>query len=370
MNPFILSAYHSPKYFCDRKNELKQLMSAVENNRNVVLSSLRRMGKTGLIKHLEFNLKDNHNIVFVYFDIMTTSSMNDFIKLLVDSVFKIQKNEKDSLYKSFVNLFGLFKPSFSVNPISGETKFNIELSEKKETETSLSAIMDYISNHKKKFVIAIDEFQQIANYPEKNAEEILRSKIQFMNNAVFIFSGSSRDILKSMFSDKGRPFYQSSEFLYLKSINHIEYSEFIADQFSNSRTKISSEEINNILEITNAHTFYVQNLCNRLYAENFKVITQAEINETFGKIISENSYYFENIKHLLTDLQWKLLKAIAMEGKATGINSNYFISKYKLGSVSSVNTALQSLMKKELIYKENDCYLIYDLLFSKWLTTI
>ncbi len=367
INPFILTAYHSPEYFCDRAEELKKLLSAIENNRNIVLTSLRRMGKTGLIKHLEYNIKNKSDINFVYFDIMSTSSMSEFIKMMVDSVFKIQKKDLDSTYKKFVNIFGIFKPSFSVNPISGETKFSIELSDKKDEENSINAMFDYIAKSKKKFVIAIDEFQQIANYPEKNAEEILRSKIQMLNNVVFLFSGSSREILRSMFSHEGRPFYQSSEFLYLKGIKEIEYSKFIIEKFRLSGTTIDSDSVEYILSLTNNHTYYVQSLCNRLYSENYKEIYTEQINNVFGRLLDENAYYFENIKQLLTDLQWKLLRAIAKEGKVKEINSNTFLSKYALGSSSSVNTAVKSLLKKELIYKENDHYFVYDLLFSKWL---
>lgn len=367
MNPFILSAYHSPEYFCDRNEELRSLMNAIENNRNVVLTSLRRMGKTGLIKHLEHNLKNNSEISFVYFDIMATTSMNEFIKVMVDSFFNINNKNANSIYKKFVNIFGLFKPSFSVNHISGETKFNIELTDKKDEESSLNAMFDYISSQKKKFVIAIDEFQQIANYSENNAEQILRSKIQMLNNVVFIFSGSSRDILRSMFSNKGRPFYQSSQFLYLKSINRIEYSKFIIDKFSLYGTILSQELVDHILDLTNSHTYYVQNLCNRLYSENYDEITISRINQVFGRLVDENIYYFENIKQLLTDLQWKLLKAIAKEGKVKEINANSFLARHSLGSSSSVNTAVKSLLKKELIYKEDDHYFVYDLLFSKWL---
>jgi AAA+ ATPase superfamily predicted ATPase len=50
MNPFIISAYKSPEYFCDRDVETAKLKEAVENGRNVLLYSLRRMGKTGLLK--------------------------------------------------------------------------------------------------------------------------------------------------------------------------------------------------------------------------------------------------------------------------------------------------------------------------------
>jgi len=108
-------------------------------------------------------------------------------------------------------------------------------------------------------------------------------------------------------------------------------------------------------------------LCNRLYSENYKEISTEQINDVFERLLDENVYYFENIKQLLTDLQWKLLRAIAKEEKVKEINSNSFITKYKLGSPSSVNTAVKSLLKKELIYKENDHYFVYDILFSKWL---
>ena len=43
-NPFLLSGYVSPEYFCDRVEETQKLISALRNGRNVTLISPRRMG--------------------------------------------------------------------------------------------------------------------------------------------------------------------------------------------------------------------------------------------------------------------------------------------------------------------------------------
>ncbi|MCD4790078.1 MAG: hypothetical protein K8R37_08780 [Bacteroidales bacterium] len=44
-----------------------------------------------------------------------------------------------------------------------------------------------------------------------------------------------------------------------------------------------------------------------------------------------------------------------------------FIGKYNLGTPSSVKTALKALLKKEMIFQDDDAIKIYDFFFSKWL---
>ena len=48
-NPFLISGYISPDYFCDRENETETVTEAVRNIRHLTIFSPRRIGKTGLI---------------------------------------------------------------------------------------------------------------------------------------------------------------------------------------------------------------------------------------------------------------------------------------------------------------------------------
>jgi hypothetical protein len=49
INPFNIARYTSKENFCNRENELKQLLRNVKNDINTTPISSRRLGKTGLL---------------------------------------------------------------------------------------------------------------------------------------------------------------------------------------------------------------------------------------------------------------------------------------------------------------------------------
>lgn len=72
-NPFYVTGYGGPRYFCDRVTELAKLRAAIDNGRNVTLLAARRMGKTGLIHHL-FNALADSDVPTIYVDIFATQN--------------------------------------------------------------------------------------------------------------------------------------------------------------------------------------------------------------------------------------------------------------------------------------------------------
>lgn len=86
-NPFLIAGYHSPEFFCDREAETAVILEALHNGRNVTLIAPRRMGKTGLIRHAFYRLKEQEpDIVTLYMDIYSTQSMGDFVRLFANTV--------------------------------------------------------------------------------------------------------------------------------------------------------------------------------------------------------------------------------------------------------------------------------------------
>lgn len=57
---FPIVGCFGPNHFCDRQNELKRLLQYIEINQSAIITSIRRMGKTELIKHL-FSPLDKEN---------------------------------------------------------------------------------------------------------------------------------------------------------------------------------------------------------------------------------------------------------------------------------------------------------------------
>ena len=87
-NPFIIFGYDSPENFCDRQGETQRLMNAAENCRNIVLASVRRLGKSVLVKHVQNIMKNNRVFVPVYIDIMPTTDLASFTRVLAKGVFE------------------------------------------------------------------------------------------------------------------------------------------------------------------------------------------------------------------------------------------------------------------------------------------
>lgn len=364
-NPFIVSGYLSPEYFCDRETEIRTLEEALENQRNTTLFSLRRMGKTGLIKHFIYKIRKRKDICIVYTDIMPTTNLAEFTMAFSKAVLSaMARNE--SMIKKILKFFAALRPVISYNELTGKPEISIDI-KNTETEYSLERIFHFIENDKLFFLIAIDEFQQIVKYAEKNCEEILRSHIQKLTNTCFIFAGSRRHILSDMFNSPGRPFYKSSSVKEIDTIPVTEYSDFINRHFEKSGKNISTEALEEIIAITQLHTFYTQYLCNRLYGKSLKKIELRHVHETLEEIIAEYDSVFVNFLNILTKLQIKLLRAIANEKWAENITSAEFLREYGLGAASSVSTAAESLLDKELIIKVNNRYRVNDIFFACWL---
>lgn len=366
-NPFVTTGYISPKYFCNRKVETSKLINAISSVRNVTLISLRRMGKTGLLKHVQFLIeKDTTTRSVIYADLMPTMTGSEMLNTLSSALLRIKQNEKN-FFEKVLSLMASLRPRLTYDSLTGQPSVELKVETSDEIQYGLAHLLNYISGIKKGLVFMLDEFQQISNYPEKNTEQILRTVIQSNPQIPFIFSGSNKHMLESMFTLASRPFYQSTELMYLDQIGADDYSGFIQNLFESSGRKITKDCILKIFEWTRLHTYYVQHVCNRLFETNIKNIDLKLLMEIFYKIISANEPIYINYRYLLPQQQFKLLKALAVENNIQKPTAGSFIQKHNLISASSVSTSLKALTAKEMIVRSSDGWQVYDVFFSWWL---
>ena len=79
-NPFVTNGYVSPKYFCDRETETKDITTLLLNGNNIALISPRRYGKTDLIRHCFSQPEvEEHYYTFIV-DIYATRSLREQVR--------------------------------------------------------------------------------------------------------------------------------------------------------------------------------------------------------------------------------------------------------------------------------------------------
>lgn len=369
--PFPTTAYRGPKYFCDREMETETLLSNIKGGLSTTLVAIRRIGKTGLIKHLQHQLKDD--MMCIYADILSTESNVDFLNCLATAIVN-NVPEQTSSGKKVWNFIKSLRPVISYDSLSGEPNVSFTIQEK-ESQYQIESLFAFLEKQDKPVLFAIDEFQQILNYPERNTEAWLRTILQQLKNVTFIFSGSQQHVMNDMFSNPSKPFYRSTQFLKLNKIDFEKYQQFILAKFLEEKKEISPETIAEILRFTNVHTFYVQLLCNRIFINSGKTVPVGLWQQEALKILKEQEYVFFGYRDMLTKQQWNLLKAMAAEGEVYSLTSKDFIHKHKLGSPSTVNRSIHSLLKKELIYREYKpngkvYHSVYDVLFQRWIQNV
>lgn len=366
LNPFVLTGYVSPEYFCDRQKETDKIISALLNGRNITLTSPRRMGKTGLIHHVFHNMQENNDVKCFYVDLYQTDSLELLVKKLADTILGSLDSTEDKIVKNVVSFFKMLRPVVTVDPMTGEPGFKVDV-EPGQGEYSLSEIFAYMEQSDYRCFVAFDEFQTIASYADKNVEALLRSHIQRLTNVNFIFSGSQRHVLENMFASASRPFYQSTQMMPLGTIDKSAYYAFSSDKMKYNRQSIDEESFDYLYTKLSSHTWYVHTLLNRLYESGYKTIDKTTVEDIMAEILLENEGTFQTFLRLVTPIQAKVLYAIASEGTIKEIQGKSFLTKYQLGAASTVKTAVKSLAEKELLLDNNGEYQIYDRFFGLWL---
>ena len=372
LNPFIVGKYVSDKYFCDRSEETAFLRKQIQNGRDVALISPRRIGKSGLIQHF-FNQSDIKEQYYVFFiDIYATTSLAEFVYTLGKEIYAQLKPQSTLWKEKFFQIISSFRIGFKLDSMTGEPSFDLGLGDIQAPQTSLDEIFAYIEEADKPCIIAIDEFQQISEYAEKNVEALLRTKIQKCHHAQFIFSGSKRHVMSNMFNTPSKPFYQSTISMGLEPIPILTYISFATNLFEERDKHIDKEVIEAIWTQYDGYTWFVQMMMNELYAltPSGKTCTAMMIDEARRNVIMSQEQSYKDMMANLPPKQKIVLQAIAREGIAQNITSAKFIKKYNLNSASSVQSAVKMLLKNDIVTQTNNEYKIYNFFFSEWLATM
>jgi hypothetical protein len=260
------------------------------------------------------------------------------------------------------------RPGFKVDPVTGQFTFDLSLGDILRPQDSLEEIFDYLESSETPCLVSIDEFQQIAEYPEKNVIELLRARVQKCKQTWFIFSGSDRRMMEKIFNNPSEPFYLSCSLLYLDAIKHESYLPFAKGHFENAGKSIEDACLDGVYSLFEGHTWYVQRLLNELYAWTApgETATAEMLPDVVTYVVKTYARTFQEQMSNMPEAQKKLLIAVAKEGKAEQVTSIAFCKKHAIKSPSTVQSALRVLHEKGVLRKEGDSYSVANRLLEIW----
>ncbi len=368
-NPFVVSGRIRPEYFCDRKAESERMIKLLTNGNNVVLKSDRRMGKTGLIQYCfdQPVLHDNYYTFFV--DILHTTCLQELVHELGRIVYEQTVPRGKKMVQNFVKSLRSIAGKMGFDASTGLPTFSVGLGDIEHPEYTLEEIFGYLQQADKPCIVAIDEFQQVAKYPEINIEALLRGHIQRIDNCRFVFAGSERHMLEQMFDSRKHPFYKSADNMNLGAINRDVYVDFMCQKFQEKGRTLDADVAKVVYDMFEGHTYYVQKIMNEAFSDTSRgdKCTVETLGTAISDILAGNDYYYRELLSRMTIKQKMLLYAIAEDGLATQITSADFIKRHKLTSASSVQSAVKRLLSDGYVVEEDRRYRVNDRFFGLWI---
>jgi hypothetical protein len=367
-NPFKYGTVVSGEDFADREAELWQLTSKLKETVRIFLVAPRRYGKTSLIRNVLMTLQ-KQKMLTAYVDLYWATSSSEFMELYTSSVIRASKSIAKKAAHFVREFLPRLRPSLSFDP-AGNPELSVDVSgdSRAEVAEEVFHLPEQIAKSQgKRFVVVVDEFQEIMRLGGDDLERQVRAAIQHHSYVSYLFAGSKSHMLIDMLSEKTRPFYQMGTLMTLDKIPENEFKQFVQSKFSKRGKKISSSAIDRIFTACENVPHYVQLLSFHLW-DHYQDVPQLEdhhVAEALSLILRGQEPAYLTIWEGLTAHQRKTTKATAaMQGRL--LTSKETIQRFSLESASNVAKSLSALCTKGILRREHDRYVFEDVLFGRW----
>lgn len=365
--------------FYNRVDEISFISDNLKMAKNgstptILLTGVRGVGKTALMKKLKKDLKDDYLVVYMDLSGMDKYKKDSldrfcFMKLFYESIMKACKESNISVIDT--KILKYFKThNFKLDKLYSVDKIPIPIIKTEEDYAKFSGfvmdlpqlIYDECSEDISGVLIFMDEFQILKQLDEDVNGFLwyIRSVIQSQRNIAYVFSGSMSvkdnliaDIAGQKGAFGGRILnYEIKTFSYETTRSYLnekaDYLDFTDDGF------------NRFYRCTNGVPYYVNSFA-RLLPPNVELNEENVICE-FNKVLPYLVIHLTNEWYKLNSQEQRIVTALVEKPLRRIELAN------KLGVTSgAIGSSLKSLQNKILIELDNGEYRIYDSIFKAWL---
>jgi len=370
-NPFEYGGVVTGEAFCNREKETRDLVRAMENGEKLFVFSERRYGKTSLVR-AALRALPRKGFLCAYVDLWPTDSEATFATTVAKAITESMSTSVGKVLETAKKFFGSLSPSVTVDEegkpvltfgLGKQARIGLALEEVLETPARIAA------KEGPRVVVVFDEFQQILEYESDQVERKLRSVIQDHRLVSYLFLGSRKHLVQKMVLDRNRPLYRAGGHYPLGPIAEQHWQPFIQERFADARKGIDQTHIHDICELTQGHPFYTQHVCHALWelCEPGGRVNGEMLRAAVKVLLDREGYAYTTLWESLTLSQKRFLKGLAAEAAGVKVFAGDFVSRHGLSSASNAQRAVQALLSKDIIDRDNGSFLITDRFFRLWI---
>lgn len=374
MNPFKYGKEVSGYQFYDRKESCDNLYRTLKDgSSNVVLYAPRRYGKTSLVLKVLKTFRAE-GVKCLHFDFSKVRSIDHFCTEYAGAVYALWGGLPE-LVNALKEYLAHLHPTFSFGdgPIP-QVRFDYG---ERMGATELGEVLDLPEKLARRaggesVVVAFDEFQDVAELSGSiPLEAVFRSVIQEQSCVRYVFLGSKTHLIQRMFGSRSRPFYKSALGMKIDRPPREESEEFVVSRFAGEGITVSGEVLQKLLEVSDNIPYYLQATAALSYqsvrSRGGDSVESGDIDRAVALYLEGSEDYYEEILRSLAVVQRSLVEALARE--PTDRFDEAYRERHRLGGVSSIHSAVRSLIARGVIDSVKGVYSVVDPFFVRYVKT-
>lgn len=308
----------------DRKEEFQQLFEAVVDRKDILLTGDAGMGKSFMVNQL-INKLSGRRFCFE----LNLRGMQSSHELL----YKLVNNVKEAAEDSY-NL------KYQLKRILDERPVPLHI----DDEVFSGWLKDLLVGLQN---VSLDFLFIFEDYDQWEGKAPLQKAMRHFNGA-----RNSQALITAAAPQKE-----------LNSYLHVEITPLEEKDISESvRQQYESSFLKEVLSLSGGNTLFFLELLENSEGQSPR--------RTLRKVLERYHGIYYNFRNRFTDLQWKLLLAIASEGSVMHPHAFEFLIHYRLGAASSVERALRNLSDSGIIRHADKGWKVSDIRFQRWLVQL
>ena len=373
-NPFRFGKEVSGYQFYDRRSDAATLRrKMLDGSANVVLFAPRRYGKTSLVLKVLKELSVKDGLRSVVFDMTKVQTLERFCRDYANAVYAAVGGG-EAIARRVLDCLAHLNPEIVLS-VGGAMSIKLNLDGGLTTE-SVAEVLDLPERLAEArgmpLVVAFDEFQEVAELSREFAlEKIFRSCIQAHQRVRYVFLGSKAHLMKRMFGEPSRPFYQSAFPMPLGKPPREESLEFLVSRFADAGQTLGAAEAELIVDASANIPYYLQEVASETF-ENLpqdggRPVARDDVEQAVAGIVARNSELYEVRLAGFSSARKALVSALSFGPIA--VFDEACRRKFSLPVTSTLHTALKELVEDGVVESSPAGYCLGDPFLGRYLQT-
>lgn len=361
--------------FCNRRRERQRLAANILGAQHTWLTARRRFGKSSLVSQVLLDLATRRRprVDSAYVDLLVVSnvaSLEDSLRQAVAELTARIVPQNRRVLATLEGVFRAFRPELAITSKGMEVRLKSDDPSVASVQNLLSGLDELAAIYKRRAVLVLDEFQQLARIRSSAATEgAIRHVAQRASALSFVFLGSERSLLAQMFEDESRPLFRLCERIELDRIEAADYGAFLQDAAKwRWKSRLSETAVNKVLELSQRHPYYLNALCRRLFMKTRRPGSATVVKEWAGLVDQERHRATQIVVDMSAN-QRALLAQLART-PTDQPSAHTFLATVGLPSASLLQ-ALAALERRDLVHADADgVYRLVDPVMASYLSSL